>query len=81
LLLPVLTSIVSFKVEREQVLEYLFVREVRGPAVGREDCPIKPGGTKYLSKTKRVLAKVAPESAIGAPLGEFRRAVFSSVFH
>jgi hypothetical protein len=37
LLAPFLTSFASFHVEGEQILEYLFVPEIRRPAVGRKD--------------------------------------------
>jgi hypothetical protein len=39
---PVLPS-GSHKIQREQVLEYLFVREIRRPSVGREVRLIQPG--------------------------------------
>jgi len=37
LLAPFPTSLASFHVEGEQILEYLFVPEIRRPAVGRKD--------------------------------------------
>ena len=33
----------SLQVEREQVLEHLFIREVGRPSVGRQDYPIELG--------------------------------------
>ena len=33
----------SLQVDREQVLEHLFVREVGRPTVGRQDCTIELG--------------------------------------
>jgi hypothetical protein len=34
---PSLTRVGSYQVEREQILEYLLVREIGRPSVGRED--------------------------------------------
>jgi hypothetical protein len=33
----------SLQVEREQVLEHLFIRDVGRSSVGRQDCPIELG--------------------------------------
>jgi hypothetical protein len=42
MLLRFLMSLGSFQVEGEQILEYLFVREIERPAVGGEDRLIEP---------------------------------------